>query len=423
MMSSAPVTAPLFSRAQRRCHLLLLLFLPAPALTLEKLCQINGVEAAVARQDIAAVGDEIQRYHQLELHQMVDGSFRIHGTELDRRLCLLHWLRRALRVSQDFVCEQFAPVLRQRLKILKIEKALWDETNLQALIQHCSMRLNRDFTPRDRLFLQIYMKYALCQRQCALFNAQQRAWLAEKSERAAADDVIHHWQKRCHIAPDVSETDFWTLLFSLIHAPNGQDLADASAQRLMAAVDALVLRFEQLAQTRFKNQHQLKLQLYTHLAQALDRSHFAIGIDNSVALDVAQLYPRLLRMTERALQPFGLAFSTTFSAEEVSLVAVLFGAWLMQESALQEKQVLLLTGADAALEQLLEQQIREMMLLPVNITHQDILHFQREGAPRDVALVITPYATTLPLFSPPLIHAELPLNEQQQRRIRLLLES
>ena len=422
-MSSAPSSAPLFSRSQRRCHLLLLLFLPAPALTLEKLCQLNGVAPVVARQDIADVGDEIQRYHQLELHQMVDGSFRIHGTELDRRLCLLHWLRRALRLSQDFVCEHFAPALRQRLKVLKISKALWDEINLQALIQHCSLRLSRNFSARDRLFLQIYMKYALCQRQNAIFNAEQQAWLAKKVERGAADDVIHHWQKRCHIVPDASETDFWTLLFSLIHAPDGAQLNHPQAVDLMQCVETLITRFEILAHTQFKNRYELSHQLYTHLAQALDRSYFAIGIDNSVALDVARLYPRLLRTTEQALQHFFLDCGTRFNTEEVSLVAVLFGAWLMQESALQEKQVLLLTGADAALELLLEQQLREMTLLPINISYQDMQHFQHQGAPRDIALVITPYATSLPLFSPPLIHAELPLSHHQQQRIRQLLES
>ncbi len=151
-MSSATSSAPLFTRSQRRCHLLLLLFLPTPALTLEKICQLNGVDPAVARQDIADVGDEIQRYHQLELHQMVDGSLRIHGTELDRRICLLHNLRRSLRLSEDFVRDHFAAPLRQRLKVMKIEKVLYDEINLQALIQHCSQRLARDFTPRDRLF-------------------------------------------------------------------------------------------------------------------------------------------------------------------------------------------------------------------------------------------------------------------------------
>ena len=422
-MSFAPATAPLFSRSQRRCHLLLLLFLPAPALTLEKLCQLNGVDPAVARQDIADVGDEIQRFHQLELHQMVDGSFRIHGTELDRRLCLIHWLRRALRLSQAFVCDHFVPALRQRLKVLKIEKALWDEINLQALIQHCSLRLMRNFSPRDRLFLLIFMKYALCQRQAALFNERQRSWLSEKAERIAADDVIHHWQKRCHLMPDASETDFWTLLFSLIHAPDATQLSAPQARRLMSATEALIARFEQLAKTRIRNQHELKIQLYTHLAQALDRSHFSIGIDNSVALDVARLYPRLMRTTERALYHFSSDFGTQFSAEETSLVAVLCGAWMMQESALQEKQVLLLTGVDAALEQLLEQQLRDMTLLPINITYQDMLHFQREGAPRDVALVVTPYAISLPLFSPPLIHAELPLSDHQQQRILQLLDA
>ncbi len=88
---------------------------------------------------------------------MVDCSFRIHGIELDRRLCL----QRGLRFSEAFVCEHFAAPLRQRLKVMKIEKALYDEINLQALIQHCSLKLSRDFSARDRLFLQIFMKYGL----------------------------------------------------------------------------------------------------------------------------------------------------------------------------------------------------------------------------------------------------------------------
>jgi len=36
--------------------------------------------------------------------------------------------------------------------------------------------------------------------------------------------------------------------------------------------------------------------------------------------------------------------------------------------------------------------------------------------------LVTPYAISLPLFSPPLIHAELPLSDHQQQRILQLLE-
>ncbi len=161
------------------------------------------------------------------------------------------------------------------------------------------------------------------------------------------------------------------------------------------------------------------MQLYTHLTQALDRCHFGIGIDNSVALDVTKLYPRLLRTTQQALTGFETRYDLRFSQEEVSLVSVIFGAKLMQGSALQEKKVLLITGDNARL----EQQIREISLLPINIKYQDMVHFQRNGASRDIALVISPYETSLPLYSPPLIHAELPLSEHQQQRIRALLES
>lgn len=95
----------------------------------------------------------------------------------------------------------------------------------------------------------------------------------------------------------------------------------------------------------------------------------------------------------------------------------------MQESDLHEKQVLLLTGNNTQLEQTLEQQLRELTLLPLNIEHLTLHTFQKEGAPKEVALIVTSYATRLPLFSPPLIHAMLPLGEYQQTRIRELLEN
>ena len=119
----------------------------------------------------------------------------------------------------------------------------------------------------------------------------------------------------------------------------------------MAATQQLINDFERCADITFADRDELLNQLYPHLAQALDRTHFTIGIDNSVALDVSRLYPRLLRTTQQALQAFEQQYGIAFSPEEVSLITVIFGAWLMQENALQEKQVLILTGDDTDLEQ------------------------------------------------------------------------
>lgn len=213
------------------------------------------------------------------------------------------------------------------------------------------------------------------------------------------------------------------LMFSQLHIPLPEHCQRENEWQLLQAVEQLIQRFQALSGMHFSNEAGLSAQLYTHLAQAVERTHFAIGIDHALVEDVAQQYPRLLRTTREAIADFEQHYGLQFSDEEMGLIAIIFGAWLMQESALQEKQVLLLTGHDRDLERQVEQQLRELTLLPLNIKYQDVADFQRHSAPKGIALVITPYATPLPLYSPPLIHAELPLGEHQQHSIRALLES
>lgn len=149
---------------------------------------------------------------------------------------------------------------------------------------------------------------------------------------------------------------------------------------------------------------------------------FAIGIDNALPEEMSRLYPRLMRTTKTALEEFESAYRVRFNQEEVGLIAVIFGAWLMQKSELHEKQVVLLTHDNPELEQALELQLRELTLLPLNIKYQNVHAFQKEGAPKGVALVVTPYATALPLFSPPLFHAEEMFSDHQRQHICQMLE-
>ncbi|TQS67857.1 stationary phase inducible protein CsiE, partial [Salmonella enterica subsp. enterica serovar Typhimurium] len=136
-----------------------------------------------------------------------------------------------------------------------------------------------------------------------------------------------------------------------------------------------------------------------------------------------RLYPRLVRTTREALAGFEAEYGIHFSEEETGLVAVIFGAWLMQDNDLHERQIVLLADKNDALETHIEQQLRELTLLPLNIRRISLQAFQKEGCPRGVALIVTPYATPLPLFSPPLIHADRALTEHQQQQIRKILES
>jgi transcriptional antiterminator len=425
MMTTLEMPSAL-SSSQRRCQVLLMLYVPGFRANLQRIGEINGVDDALCRQDIDEMRMEIQRYHQLDIATQHDGCYLLEGSHLNQRLCLLHWLRRALRLCPHFVAQQFTPSLKIALKQLGIARTLYDDTNLRALINFCSRRLQRQFESRDTQFLQLYLQYCLLQHhlgQSPEFSVIQRNWTQSRNEYLMAQEIVRHWQRRVTLVPHADEQPFLALLFMMLRTPDPLRDAHQEDDRLRRTITRMIARFHGQTGMQFSDEKGLTDQLYVHISQALDRSLFGIGIDNSLPEEIHRLYPRLMRTTREVLFELESEFGLRFSEEESSLVAVIFGAWLMQESDLHEKQVVLLTGEDKACEELIEQQLRELTLLPLNIRYVTLQAFQKEGAPREAALVVTPYTTALPLFSPPLIHAVEALNAQQQEHIRAMLES
>ena len=414
------------SSPQRRCQVLLMLALPGQTVTTESIRAINGVDEEVARQDIADTDHEIRRYHRLTIASLADGSYRIEGTHLDQRLCQLQWLRRGLRLCPHFISQHYAPTLKSALKQRGVARTLYDDTNLRALINLCSRRLQRSFACRDVQFLRLYLQYCLLQSHAGFsptFNPVQHAWTQMRAEYVAAQDIVLHWRRRVSTLPPADEHAFLALLFMMLRTPDPLNDSQQQDQRLQQTITAMVARFRLLAGLKFSNEQGLTSQLYIHLAQALDRNLFGIGIDNSLQDEIVRLYPRLIRTTREALTVLETEYRLQFSDEEAGLVAVIFGAWLMQEADLHEKQVVLITGNEPAREQEIELQLRELTLLPLNIKYLSVREFQKQGAPRDVTVIVTPYATQLPLFSAPLIHTDHFLTRHQQQHIRTMLES
>ena len=393
-----PTLAPpsVLSAPQRRCQILLTLFQPGLTATTATFSELNGVDDDIASLDISETGREILRYHQLTLTTGYDGSYRVEGTVLNQRLCLFHWLRRGFRLCPSFITSHFTPALKSELKRRGIARNFYDDTNLQALVNLCSRRLQKRFETRDIHFLCLYLQYCLLQHHAGItpqFNPLQRRWAESCLEFQVAQEIGRHWQRR------------------------------ALDRQLRQSIKRLVNHFRELGNVRFYDEQGLCDQLYTHLAQALNRSLFAIGIDNTLPEEFARLYPRLVRTTRAALAGFESEYGVHLSDEESGLVAVIFGAWLMQENDLHEKQIILLTGNDSEREAQIEQQLRELTLLPLNIKHMSVKAFLQTGAPRGAALIIAPYTMPLPLFSPPLIYTDLTLTTHQQEQIRKMLES
>ncbi|HHQ6721544.1 TPA: stationary phase inducible protein CsiE [Serratia fonticola] len=420
-MSLETSSAPEFSGQQRRCHLLLMLYAPVPSVQLETIGQINGVDLLITRQDIAEVASEIQHFHHLEISGDPDEGYQIQGSALDLRLCLLQWLRRALRCSPEFVEQHFGPQFQQAMQLQHQQLPA-----LELCINQCEQRLNRRFEQRDRLFLQHYLCYCVWASQHQRhpqFDRRQHEWLQSKPEHLAAAELHQALNQLFGQLGDSRECDFLALIFTLLKSHSYQSSDSPEDQRLMAAIGQVVERFQQISGMHFSSQEGLISQLFAHLAPAVERCRFAIGIDNTLLEEVVRKYPRLMRTTQEALAPFEQEYEIQFSREEAGLVAISFGAWLMQGNALQEKQILLLTLDNPQLEEEVEYQIRELTLLPLNIKYQPLHDYLLAGAPQGITLVISPYATPNQEQPPTLIITELPLERQQRKAIRALLES
>lgn len=411
-------SVPALSGPQRRSHLLLMLFAPLPSLSLDALARYNDIDLPTTRRDLVHIGRDLHLIYHLALITEHDGSYRIEGNTLNKRLCLIEGMRRALRLCPEKVTRYYVPLQQHQWQQLPEQYRLMAES-FDAAVVHFSQLLDRPASASDRIFLQLYLRYVLAQchlRQQPEFNQHQFQWLQQKTEHQTVLDIFGQWP-----LPQ-SELVGLTLLARLLKTPNQAGVRCAEDQLLFHEVEELIARFEQLADKRFHQPHMLKNQLFSHLSAALERCHFHLGIDNSLQLEVEEKYPRLLRTTRTAIVPIEAHYRIRFSREEMGLIAVIFGAWLMQDNELQEKQVVILTRDDGAQEKVLELQVRELTLLPLNIKFQSLAEFQAQGAPKNTVLVIAPFAIPLPLFSPPLILVRLPLAQAQQERIRQLLE-
>ncbi|EIH9429122.1 stationary phase inducible protein CsiE, partial [Escherichia fergusonii] len=220
-----PTIAPLsvLSAPQRRCHILLTLFQPGLVTTTETLSKLNGVDVEIVSKDLNETSREIAGYHQLTIKTAQNGGFRIEGTELNQRLCLLHWLRRGLRLCPAFINEQFTPALKNALKQCGIERTLYDDTNLRALINLCARRLNMQFGDRDMQFLQLFWQYCLLNHhagQTPDFTPLQQQWMQSCAAWPFALELSRFLHRRAMRNVPREESLFIALLFTLLRVPD-----------------------------------------------------------------------------------------------------------------------------------------------------------------------------------------------------------
>jgi hypothetical protein len=164
-------------------------------------------------------------------------------------VCLFHWLRRGFRLCPSFITSHFTPALKSELKRRGIARNFYDDTNLQALVNLCSRRLQKRFETRDIHFLCLYLQYCLLQHHAGItpqFNPLQRRWAESCLEFQVAQEIGRHWQRRALQPVPPDEPLFMALLFSMLRVPDPLRDAHQRDRQLRQSIKRLVNHFREL---------------------------------------------------------------------------------------------------------------------------------------------------------------------------------
>ncbi|WP_370560702.1 PRD domain-containing protein [Edwardsiella tarda] len=327
--------------AARRCTLALALLLADAPLTSQRLCQINHQPCQEAEADLSHLVGEMMRYHALHLSYHPRQGYRLYGSAYEWRLCLLHWLQRGMRLAPGVSEAQLFSALQQVAPTLQPEACL---ARFAALLDQHTTQPCFTFTPRQKQLVGLMLLFASLQQQrhpltsllpCWLPDIHRRA-LQQKCEYGCAGALCQILFDRLDPELRQQEQLFTTLMLSLLknHAATPRD--NDQDRTLMQEVEGSVERVEACSGIRFPQREQLCSRLFAHLGAAIERARFGIRIGTPLLAELELHHPGLLTLTRDSIAGLEHHYRIRFSPEELSLIAVSLGAWLMQAGKLQE---------------------------------------------------------------------------------------
>lgn len=423
----AGMTASVYelSGEERRCNILLRLSTARGDVFIQTFNAINKVSRNTTLEDLHRVGQEISRRDGVEVCFLKKSGYFIDGPTLKKRLCLLYFLQRGLKYKNHFLENAVARILDENVH--ETHRTAAELSLLVAdLIQEAQRRLDRNFTDKDRRLL----RYALllsCVDIAAggevSFDAQQRTYLRDVPEFDAGRRIRAMIEESLGREIGLDEDYFLALLLLSAKSHVLTPGTGREDRRLVEAIVQMVDIFQEVSGFTCHDLEGLVARLFSHLRPAIHRCLFSIHLDNVLRDDIAQKYPRLLETTRHAVVALEKEYGIRLSEDELGYIAILFGSRLTPEELRPERRVLLVTEGGISTTTLLERQLRELTILPLDLCSCSMSEFLAAACPTDVDVIVT--TADLPIGS----HHDVPsvkvrhiLNTSEQYLVRGLIE-
>ena len=409
---------------ERRDNLLLhLACRTQPAFT-QYLSELNRVSRNTTLDDISLLKKHLQQ-HQLTLTVDKKQGYRIEGNDLALRLAVQQVLQHALKYSDNQAETRIAQILSEQLMAVGLD-ALKASQIIDELLRQTEQQLSRVFSDKDRRALHYLILFSLVDTQKGhypQFTQVQTNFLREQAECEVAASLNAALARLLHF-PEVSgNTLFFSLLLSASKKVTPHQSGICKDSRLMTAVKRLIVQFQALSGVYLQDVHQLESRLFSHLGPAVLRCLFGIRSENALREEILQRYPLIFRLCRQIITSLELDYQVTFCDDELSYIVISFAAWLDRRPETGEQHLLLVTEGGLSSTAILENQLRNLTVLPLHIERMSASQLQQQGIGQHIRLVVSTIALScqIPAHAG-FIQTQHMLTEGEKQQLRLMLE-
>ncbi|MCT4708578.1 PRD domain-containing protein [Enterobacteriaceae bacterium H16N7] len=379
---------------ERRNHLLLNIACSNLPLLTQQLSKLNNVSRNTTLDDLSTLKSTLQEQHGLTLSVSKKEGYHITGGQLELRLCIHQMLQHSLKYAQAQVEIRVEQVLRKHLT----EQGLCTDKVKSAIvfaIDQAESHLNCVFSDKDKRLLLYMMMFSLLdtlQGHYVEFTAAQINALRSQPECWAAASLNNCLSELLNIGEIAGNTLFLTLLLSVSKKIASTPGDSAEDKRLTYCIQRLVEQFQSLSGVYFSDVSNLVARLFSHLGPAIHRCLFNIKSENVLRDDVIQRYPLIFQLCQQAITELEAEYQVAFNDDELSYITISFAAWLDRKPETGEQAVLLVTEGGVSSTAILENQLRNLTVLPLDIRHLSYSKFMAQPMPAHTRLVVSSIA-------------------------------
>ncbi|MEZ2603966.1 BglG family transcription antiterminator [Kluyvera intermedia] len=413
------------SAEERRDNLLLHLCFCPESTFIHHFSELNRVSRNTSLKDISLLKQYLQ-CQQLTLVVEKKRGYRIEGSCVARRLVVQRLLQHTLKYSDRQAESRIAQLFYQQQVAAGLDPVRIQQ-KLGELFQQTELQLNCTFSDKDRRVLYYMVLFSLLDTykgHYPQFTSAQARFLRKQTAWCEIAASLNTSLSRELGFPDISgNTLFFSLLLSASKKVASCQWGECEDSRLSAAIKQLIVQFQMLSGIYLSDVEQLEARLFSHLGPAIFRCLFDLSSENVLKEEIQIHYPLIFRFCREIIASLEQEFQIAFCDDELSYIVMNFATWLDRRPETAEQHVLLVTEGGVSSTAILENQLRNLTVLPLFIEQVSASQLQQQGIGPHIRLVVSTVRLCCPVPSHVgFVQTQHILTGSEKQQLRLLLE-